>query len=1130
MTTTRVRLVEELFQTAADLHPEARHAFLCEQCDGDEPLRKEVEELLRHEDEAPEAFLAGRLPERAPPAADYSGRDTERYEIVRKIGEGGMGAVYEARQKHPRRDVALKLIRPEKSSPEMLRRFRHEADVLAGLLHPGIAQIYEAGTADFTSADGERTEQPYFAMELVRGRPLDQYALHLGLREKVQLVARICDAVQHAHLRGVIHRDLKPDNILVSGDGDARVGQPKVLDFGIARVIGPAKRQSTVETLAGHLVGTLEYMSPEQVSGDPRQIDTRADVYALGTILFRIITGKPPIDVRDVPVLEAARRIKEDEPARLRDFASAAPVELEWISIRALEKEKEERYSTAGDLAADLRRFLSGDTVVARSHSTIYVLRKSLRRHRGLALTAMLFLALLTTFAVVSGIQAERNRRLANSEASARQRAERELSVSNIERGRLFGIGGNGLGEDLIWREYLRDPGSPHAYWALWEFYFHNPCVLSEQLHDASTRTATVASTGRWVATGDQEGTIKVWDPLFTRQLAEVSGSDSEVHALSSSPDGRFLVGAYLDGTLCVWNVEAGAEVWRAKAHTGIEVDPNIHIWGVLSLAYDPSGRILATGGSDHIVRLFDAATGELLRSVEVGAYVRSLAFSPDGDLLAGSAGSEIHVWHASSLTPLARPASDERLGGFYSVVISSDGRRLYSGGTDKRLAVWTLPGLELETVVEPMNGTIRGLWTDPGGSTLFSSGWYRVNKWSLPELELVGSVPYFSQDTTGIGVFPRGDRLVIPDSGGLVRLWETTRDDSVRRFPGHVDRAAAALSNDGRMLATGDSEGTVRLWDVQRSELVRRLDGHTARVKRLRFHPERPLLGTGSTDGTLRLWDTSTGECVRVFEGYAGANSSAFDFSPDGTSVAAAWQGGIYRILPLTADERDPIDLATSPFNPLSITFAPDGETLATVSRRPPRVGEKSWQHRIDLWNREGSHVAELREPGTGTWSAVFSPDGKKLVAGTFQWNIQVWDVATRRLESVLEGHEGTVWTVSFRGDDSDSLFSCSADGTIKLWSLSQQRGVLTLPAFGGQAVVVVDADAAGVSLAAGGANDEVLVWDLSYYERHMAGNLRHRLEELRPELGAGVPEVELLEWADEVLARPWPRWNPQR
>ena len=321
------------------------------------------------------------------------------FRVVALIGEGAMGIVYEAEQERPRRRVALKIIRPGVSTPAMLRRFEHEYEFLGRLQHDGIAQIYQAGIADTGFGP-----QPYFAMELVRGRRLDEYVRlkELDLRQRLTLVAEIADAVQHAHHRGVIHRDLKPANILVTESGN-----PKVLDFGLARAT-QIELQSTVQTMAGEVVGTMSYMSPEQVVGDMSELDTRSDVYALGVIMYELLSGRLPFDVSRKSLPEAVRIIREEEPARLSAITRALPTDVDTIVAKALEKDKLRRYGSAADLAEDIRRFLRNEPIVARRPSTSYQIRKFAHRHKGLVGGAVAVLLALVAGVIVSTWQAVR--------------------------------------------------------------------------------------------------------------------------------------------------------------------------------------------------------------------------------------------------------------------------------------------------------------------------------------------------------------------------------------------------------------------------------------------------------------------------------------------------------------------------------------------------------------------------------------------------------------------------------------------------------------------------------------------------------------------------------------------------
>ena len=309
-----------------------------------------------------------------------------RYTVVRAIGEGGMGTVYLAEQDQPRRTVALKVIRAGIVTPRLLKRFEVESQLLARLQHPGIAQVYDAGTADAGAGP-----QPFFAMELIEGPTLAEWvrAKSLTIRERLELFTKICEGVQHAHTKGVIHRDLKPSNIIVTP-----AGQPKILDFGVARATD-ADSNLTIESGVGQVVGTIPYMSPEQISAGSIDIDTRSDVYSLGVVLYELLTGSMPIEVRDRTIPDAARIISEQEPRPMSVFGPAFKGDLEVIVGKALEKDRTRRYQSASDLAADITRHLNDEPILARPPSRTYLVRKFTKRNRQLVVGASCAVVLL---------------------------------------------------------------------------------------------------------------------------------------------------------------------------------------------------------------------------------------------------------------------------------------------------------------------------------------------------------------------------------------------------------------------------------------------------------------------------------------------------------------------------------------------------------------------------------------------------------------------------------------------------------------------------------------------------------------------------------------------------------------
>jgi tetratricopeptide (TPR) repeat protein/predicted Ser/Thr protein kinase len=366
------------------------------------------------------ASKQGRRELRAAPAIIGS------YRVLAMLGEGGMGTVYQAEQQNPHRIVALKVIKLGVASDQLLRRFEQEAEALGRLQHPGIAQIYEAGTADTGLGP-----QPYFAMEFIQGRPLMDYATErrLNTRARLDLMARICDAVNHAHQRGIIHRDLKPGNILVD-----ETGQPKILDFGVARVTD-SDAHATRQTDLGQLIGTLAYMSPEQVLGDPLELDIRSDVYALGVILYELLAGKLPYNTDKKALHEAVQLIREEDPERLSTIHRSYRGDIDIIVGKALEKDKTRRYASAADLAGDIRRHLTDEPIVARAPSASYQLQKFARRHKAVVAGTAAVILVLAAGVVVSTWLAFRATRAERAAVEQRNRADSEAEAAKAVNG-----------------------------------------------------------------------------------------------------------------------------------------------------------------------------------------------------------------------------------------------------------------------------------------------------------------------------------------------------------------------------------------------------------------------------------------------------------------------------------------------------------------------------------------------------------------------------------------------------------------------------------------------------------------------------------------------------------------------
>ncbi|MCZ6835224.1 MAG: serine/threonine-protein kinase [Planctomycetota bacterium] len=415
MTPEQFQRIDELFAQVNDLSADERTALLDRECADDVIVREEVEALVAHDRQPHEALKT--------PVADvrleigdleddssFNAQQPDRigpYEIIDVLGMGGMGVVYRARQSNPRRTVALKVLRPGLVTETILKRFDLEAQVLGRLHHPCVARIYEASTTSTPTGT-----QPFFAMEFIEGEPITRFVerKRLGTRERLELMLKICSGVGHAHQRGVIHRDLKPGNILVD-----ETGNPSILDFGVARIID-SDFQTTMRTDVGQLIGTIPYMSPEQIEGDPRAIDTRVDVYALGVLLFEMLTKQLPLDVREKSIPEAVRIIRDVDPNRLSSINRVFRGDLETIVGKALEKDPVRRYQSVEEFAGDIQRYLHDEPIIARSATTMYQLRKFAKRNRAIVGGLAAVLIVLVAGVIVSGS-------LAMREASAKRTA-----------------------------------------------------------------------------------------------------------------------------------------------------------------------------------------------------------------------------------------------------------------------------------------------------------------------------------------------------------------------------------------------------------------------------------------------------------------------------------------------------------------------------------------------------------------------------------------------------------------------------------------------------------------------------------------------------------------------------------
>ncbi len=1042
----------EIFLAALE-RPSAgeRAAFLDRACGNDAPLRARLESLLRHhaEDgflEDPAADLQ-RMAPAEPLVGEGIGAVIGRYKLLQKIGEGGMGVVYMAEQEEPvRRRVALKIIKLGMDTKQVVARFEAERQALALMDHPSIAKVLDGGATD--------TGRPYFVMELVQGVPITEFCdrNRLPAEERIKLFIPVCQAIQSAHQKGIIHRDLKPTNILVTLN--AGVPMPMVIDFGVAKATNQKLTEKTYFTDYATMIGTPAYMSPEQAEMSRLDVDTRSDIYALGVLLYELLTGTTPFpekQLRSASYQEMQRIILEEEPERPSTRLSTLQGEqrgsvarnrgaselalgrlfggdLDWIVMKCLEKDRARRYATANGLAADLQRHLRDEPVVARPPSTAYRLRKAWRRNKLAFTAAAVMAAALVVGTGVSSWQAIVASTARNAETEQRLAAERSQQAekqAHLRADRLFYVANLNLAQraweqnDIGWlRRLLKDtqafPG--HGFeWHYWQRQTHL-ALRTLRGHRQAVTSVAFSPDSRWIVTGSGDQTAKVWEVASGlsadkagRELLTLKGHIAQIASVAFSPDGQRIATGSWDRTAKVWDAATGNPLLTLTGH----------IAPVASVAFSPDGQRIATGSWDQTAKVWEAASGNpLLTLTGHSDRVASVAFSPDGRrIITGSADATAKVWEAASGRELLtlKGHSDQ----ITSVAFSPDGQRIVTGSEDRTAKVWE---------------AASGLSADKAGRELLPLKGHRGAIWSVA----------FSPD---------GRRVITGSLDATARVWEAATGRELLTLKGHTDRIwSVAFSPDGQRIVTGSWDATAKVWEAASGLSADKagrepvtLEGHTSWIRAVAFSPDGQRIVTGSGDQTAMVWEAASGKALLPLKGHS-AEITSVAFSPDGRRIvtgsgdqtAMVWEAASGNALLTLTGHTDRI---------WSVAFSPDSRRIVTGSDDQTA---KVWEAASGLSaDKAGRELRTLTGHRGAIWSVAFSPDGRRIVTGSDDQTAMVWEAASGlsadkagRALLTLRGHSGPIGSVAF-SPNGQRIVTGSQDQTARVWEAASGLSV---------------------------------------------------------------------------------------
>jgi WD40 repeat protein len=997
-----------------------------------------------------------------------------------------MGVVYRARDVKLNRLVALKMILAGGHAGEAeLARFRREAEAVAQLQHPHIVQIHEIG---------EQDGLPYFALEFVAGGSLADRldGTPLPQQQAAQLVGTLARAMHAAHERGIVHRDLKPANVLLTAEG-----APKVTDFGLAK-----RLDMEGQTQSGAVMGTPSYMAPEQAAGKSKEIGPAADVYALGAILYELLTGRPPF--KAATSLDTILQVVSNEPVAPRQLQPGTARDLDTICLKCLCKEPGKRYSSAEDLAEDLRRFQSGEPIAARPVGRLERGWRWCRRNPAVAsLLALVAVTLLVGTGVAwwLALEAEASARVARTEKDsaekALQRAEEEKSKAqqNLVTSQLLRVGmlfeNNPDAALMLLDDQDTIPvGSRDAAWGFYNGYCRRK-VRTLTGQNGPIPSVAFSRDGKMLASASSAvaGEVTLWDVATGELRAILKGHSGEVTSLAWSRDGKTVASGGV--AIKLWDVATG-RVRTFKEYNGL----------VFSVAWNGDGKTLAYGGGlvdrPGEVKLWDVETGQVRTLKGHTAEVASVAWSMDGKAVASGTGhlsnkpGEVKLWDVA--TGQVRATLIGHVGGITSLAWSGDGKTLASASKDSTIKLWDVTTRQERASLRGHSGAVLSVsWSVDGKTLASASSDQTIKLWDAvtgqERVTLWGHKSWVKSVVWG----GDGKTLASASADGTIKLWDLAATPERATFTGHSGGVCSvAWSRDGKALASANSafgkSGEVKLWDVATGQ-VRSLKGHKG-VTCVAWSGDGKTLASGGGEfkrGEVKLWDVATGEERPTLRGH---NSPVtwVGWSEDGKTLASASRDGTIKLWDVAKGQVLVSLEGNNRSFVVSVAWSRDSKTLAfgglgVDAKGTPLSGE------VKLWDVAKGRVRATLEGHTGgITSLAWSADGKTLASagagldahGKSRVEVKLWDTITGRERVPLKGQNNPVFAVAWSANGRTLALAGPPDRTIKLRDVATGQERATLKGHNGP-VLAVAWSADGRTLASASEDGTIKLWDVT-------------------------------------------------